>query len=83
MPPLNTLGTSHYVIAHRGGSAEQFENTIASFKNSVNNGVHVIETDVRMSQDGVIFVCHDKDFKRLFKHKEGEQGMMLATTDSD
>ena len=28
----------------------------------VGNGAHMLETDVRMSKDGVIVVCHDDNF---------------------
>jgi glycerophosphoryl diester phosphodiesterase len=56
---------SHYVIAHRGGSMENPENTLQAFQHAVKIGAHMIETDVRMSRDGVIIVAHDDGFIRL------------------
>ena len=40
-----------YLFAHRGGSFEAPENTLQSFLHSVEVGVDVIETDVRITKD--------------------------------
>jgi glycerophosphoryl diester phosphodiesterase len=41
------------------------ENTLQAFIHSHKVGVDVIETDVRITKDGKIILCHDKDFSRL------------------
>ena len=58
-----------YLIAHRGGSMEAPENTLQAFLHSCKLGVDVIETDVRITKDGKILVCHDEKFDRLTKNK--------------
>ncbi len=45
------------VIAHRGFSAAYPENTHEAFERAVDVGVDLVETDIRLSSDGV-FVCH-------------------------
>jgi glycerophosphoryl diester phosphodiesterase len=64
LPPLSP-DMSHYVIAHRGGSMENPENTLQAFQHAVALGAHMLETDVRMSKDGVIVVAHDDGCHRL------------------
>lgn len=49
-----------WVIAHRGASTELPENTMAAFARALNySGVAGIETDLRLSKDGVIVLIHD------------------------
>jgi len=45
------------VIAHRGFSAAYPENTHEAFERAVDAGADLVETDIRLSADGV-FVCH-------------------------
>lgn len=52
------------VIAHRGASAEQPENTMAAFRRAVDLGADAIELDVRLSRDGVPMVIHDPTLDR-------------------
>ncbi len=52
-------------VAHRGGSAEATENTMAAFTAAVNMGYRYLETDVHLSSDGVLVVYHDKSLQRL------------------
>ena len=56
--------TNPLVIAHRGYSARYPENTIASYEAAIAMGADIIESDARLSSDGVAFSCHDPDFKR-------------------
>ncbi|MDR1767479.1 MAG: glycerophosphodiester phosphodiesterase [Propionibacteriaceae bacterium] len=53
-------------IGHRGNPATDPENSLASFRTAVKLGAKVIETDIRLSKDGVLFVSHDDNLtKRL------------------
>jgi glycerophosphoryl diester phosphodiesterase len=52
------------VVAHRGASAEEPENTIAAFERAVEVGADVVEFDVRLTADGVPVVLHDADVSR-------------------
>lgn len=53
------------VIAHRGASAEQPENTLAAFRQAIACRVDGIELDVHVTRDGVPVVFHDATLARL------------------
>jgi glycerophosphoryl diester phosphodiesterase len=52
------------VVAHRGASAEQPENTIEAFEAAIDAGADAVEFDVRLTADGVPVVMHDPDVAR-------------------
>jgi glycerophosphoryl diester phosphodiesterase len=52
------------VVAHRGASVEQPENTIAAFEAAIDAGADAVEFDVRMTADGYPVVVHDPDVSR-------------------
>ena len=52
------------VVAHRGDSAHQAENTIPAFESAITAGADVVEFDVRMTADDVAVVMHDPDVSR-------------------
>jgi len=54
-----------WVIAHRGASHDQRENTIASFERALEIGVDFLELDVQASVDGELVVFHDTRLDRL------------------
>ena len=51
-------------VAHRGGAALGPENTLAAFRRSYLLGVRYLETDVRVTADGVCVTFHDADTRR-------------------
>ena len=53
------------VMAHRGGSLEAPDNTIESFKYAREIGSDIIETDIQLSSDGIPYIFHDDDLKRI------------------
>jgi glycerophosphoryl diester phosphodiesterase len=53
------------IIAHRGGAHESTENTIGAFQRAVTVGADGIETDIRLTRDGVIVIYHDEYFGRV------------------
>jgi glycerophosphoryl diester phosphodiesterase len=53
------------VVAHRGFSARYPENSLASFDAAIAAGADYVETDVRMTSDGVLVCSHDPDLKRI------------------
>ncbi len=63
-PYLDVQGVA--ISAHRGGSIEAPENTIESFEYSIELGSSYIETDVQLSSNGIPYIFHDDDLKRLF-----------------
>lgn len=52
MPPL--------VIAHRGASADEPENTLRAFALAIAQGAQMIELDLHFSADGRVVVIHDE-----------------------
>lgn len=52
------------IIAHRGASAYVPENTLAAFQLALDMGVTEIETDIRLTKDGVAVLCHDDTLAR-------------------
>ncbi len=47
------------IIAHRGASGIEPENTAASFQKAIELGVDMIETDCRVTRDGIVVLVHD------------------------
>ena len=52
-------------VAHRGGAAEQPENTMSAFAASVGLGYRYVETDVHATADGVLLAFHDHTLDRV------------------
>lgn len=52
------------ILAHRGYHAAAAENTLAAFAAAVELGVDGIETDVRVSADGLAVLVHDRVTRR-------------------
>src|SRR5438067_2355598 len=52
------------LIAHRGGSLEAPENTLAAFRHAIELGMRYVELDVQMSRDGELVVIHDETVDR-------------------
>ena len=47
------------IIAHRGASREQPENTVAAFRRALELGADAVELDVHCTADGALVVHHD------------------------
>jgi glycerophosphoryl diester phosphodiesterase len=52
------------VIGHRGAMAYAPENTLASFREARRRGATWVETDIKLTADGVPIVMHDDSLKR-------------------
>ena len=65
-------------IAHRGCQSLAPENTIPSFVCAARLGLQAIETDVRLSKDGVMVCSHDDSLKRMFGLKQKVSGTAYA-----
>jgi glycerophosphoryl diester phosphodiesterase len=60
LPPLHLPR----VIGHRGAAAYVAENTLDSFREAKRRGATWIETDVKLTADGVPILMHDDSLKR-------------------
>lgn len=73
---INKRGT--HMVAHRGLSGIELENTNAAFIAAGNRSYYGIETDVHKTADGEFVVIHDDDTNRVC-----EQHMPVEGTDFD
>src|ERR1051326_5111070 len=55
---------SFCVVAHRGDCAHAPENTLPAFELAVQKKADAIETDVRLTKDGVAVLLHDASLKK-------------------
>jgi glycerophosphoryl diester phosphodiesterase len=53
-----------FVVAHRGASGYEPENTLRAVRRALEMGVDAVEVDVRLSRDGVPVVIHDETVDR-------------------
>ncbi|KAI0434358.1 PLC-like phosphodiesterase [Xylaria sp. FL1042] len=56
-------------IGHRGFSAAAPENTMAAFKAATEAGAEALETDLHLTRDGVVVLCHDQTLQRCYGNK--------------
>lgn len=54
-----------FIVAHRGASKQEHENTLKAFAKAIELGADYIETDVRKTADGVLILHHDSKVGRL------------------
>ena len=56
-----TIVRPAHVVAHRGDPQAAPDNTLRAIASAAENGADIIEIDVRMTKDGVLILCHDKE----------------------
>ena len=54
-----------WVVAHRGNSAHEPENSLAALRRAVADGADMVEVDVQLTADGRFRLFHDRDAERL------------------
>ena len=57
------------IIAHRGGASIGPENTLAAFRKGIGAGADMIESDIHLTKDNRIVVCHDHRIDRTTNGK--------------
>lgn len=58
------------LIAHRGCSLLQTENTLPAFQAAIDNDFLMIEFDVQHTKENVLIIYHDYTLERLTKNKD-------------
>ncbi len=53
-----------YIMAHRGNRVMFSENTLSAFRQAVQDGADIIETDVQITRDGGFVCIHDDSLDR-------------------
>ncbi|MGH9799898.1 MAG: glycerophosphodiester phosphodiesterase, partial [Blastocatellia bacterium] len=66
------------VIAHRGASAYQPENTLAAFALAIAQGAQMIELDLHISRDNQVVVIHDETLDHTTNLKGRVDQLTLA-----
>ena len=64
MPPAASRTRRPAVIAHRGGGREVPENTWSAVEHVAALGLEWMETDLRLTADGIVVLSHDEDLRR-------------------
>lgn len=65
METLKIENNNTKMIAHRGLSGLEKENTAVAFIAAGNKSYYGIETDIRLTKDGEFVICHDDSLKRV------------------
>jgi glycerophosphoryl diester phosphodiesterase len=66
------------VIAHQGGEAIRPSNTMMAFNHAMALGVHMLDTDVHLSKDGVLVLIHDETIDRTTDGTGAVRDLTLA-----
>ncbi|HID15455.1 MAG TPA: glycerophosphodiester phosphodiesterase, partial [Candidatus Atribacteria bacterium] len=61
---IDDLKNKFLVVAHRGASAYEPENTLRAIRRAIEIGADVVEIDVRLTKDGYPVVIHDETVDR-------------------
>ncbi len=73
-PSIPLAGQKPFIMAHRGNQIRYAENTLSAFRQAVQDGADIIETDIQVSADLDFFCIHDPAVDRT---TDG-QGMVLS-----
>jgi glycerophosphoryl diester phosphodiesterase len=65
---INAQTNTVHLIAHRGGVVDSTftENGLPALKKAAENGYAYIETDMRVTKDGILIANHDASFERYY-----------------
>ncbi len=71
-----------FIVAHRGASAYEPENTLRSIHRAIEMSADAVEVDVRLTSDGVPVIMHDPTVDRTTKGKGYVNRMPLKEIES-
>lgn len=61
---ISDLKGRFFIVAHRGASGHEPENTLRAVRRAIEVGADAVEVDVRLSKDGIPVVIHDESVDR-------------------
>ena len=61
------VNNDYFVVAHRGSSGTAPENTMAAYREAIEAGALMIETDIQITSDCNLVTFHDKSLKRVYE----------------
>lgn len=73
-----TLLRVPFIIGHRGMPSVYVENTILSAQGAYAAGADSVETDIRLSADGELFINHDQSLERLYARADIDDAEKLT-----
>jgi len=73
------LAHDYFVVAHRGSSGTAPDNTMAAFREAIDAGANMIETDIQLTSDGHIVAFHDL---KLLKKSNNENNIGELTLEN-
>ena len=79
-----SIGIRTHVLAHRGASRAERENTLLAFRRAGDMGADGVELDARLTRDGVVVVHHDpvlSDGRVICEVEYGELPNYVPTLD--
>ena len=62
---IERFSNKFVVIAHRGDHTQAPENTLAAYRNAIQNGVDFVEIDLRTTKDSQLVIMHDASLNRM------------------
>ena len=65
--------TAPITFAHRGGRADQTENTLPAFRRALEHGARGLESDARLAADGEVVLVHDPVARRGWRRRRVDQ----------
>lgn len=64
-------------VGHQGSGGPVVQNTLSAFEEGGKRGYYAMECDVRVSLDGVYYICHDDSFKDYLFVDESLYGKIM------
>ncbi|MBI5324177.1 MAG: hypothetical protein HZB41_02670 [Ignavibacteriae bacterium] len=71
--------TEYFIVAHRGSSGTAPENTMSAFREAIEAGANMIETDIQLTSDGQLVAYHDL---KMLRKTNGENNIYELTLEN-
>jgi glycerophosphoryl diester phosphodiesterase len=72
------MNTSYRIVAHRGASAYEPENTIRAIRRAIEFAADMVEVDVQSTRDDHLVIIHDAEVERTTNGKGNVKDLTIA-----